>query len=98
MPDRGAPQLLGPWMTMALVVGGIIGSGIFLLPVALAPLGPNAIIGWLVSGIGALCIAFALARLAWLSAAPMPTAWLPCPGKRKARITDPVTISNCRAA
>ena len=63
MPDRGAPQLLGPWMTMALVVGGIIGSGIFLLPVALAPLGPNAIIGWLVSGIGALCIAFALARL-----------------------------------
>ena len=63
MPDRDAPQLLGPWMTLALVVGGIIGSGIFMLPVALAPLGPNAIAGWLVSGAGALCIAFALARL-----------------------------------
>jgi APA family basic amino acid/polyamine antiporter len=63
MPERGAPQLLGPWMTAALVVGGIIGSGIFMLPVALAPLGPNAIAGWLVSGLGALCIAFALARL-----------------------------------
>ena len=28
---------LGTWMTMALVVGGIIGAGIFLLPGALAP-------------------------------------------------------------
>jgi APA family basic amino acid/polyamine antiporter len=63
MADRGAPQMLGPWMTAALVVGGIIGSGIFMLPVALAPLGPNAVAGWLVSGVGALCIAFALSRL-----------------------------------
>ena len=54
---------LGTWMTMALVVGGIIGAGIFMLPVALAPFGPNAIIGWIVSGVGVLCIAFALARL-----------------------------------
>ncbi|HET9355539.1 MAG TPA: amino acid permease [Sphingomicrobium sp.] len=54
---------LGTWMTMALVVGGIIGAGIFMLPVALAPFGPNAIIAWLVSGAGVLCIAFALARL-----------------------------------
>lgn len=61
--DRKAPQLLGPWMTAALVVGGIIGSGIFMLPVALAPLGANAVAGWLVSGLGALCIAFALSRL-----------------------------------
>ncbi|MGH6658629.1 MAG: amino acid permease, partial [Sphingomicrobium sp.] len=63
MPDRAAPQLLGPWMTLALVVGGIIGSGIFMIPVALAPLGFNAVAGWLVSGVGALCVAFALARL-----------------------------------
>ena len=63
MAERGAPQLLGPWMTAALVVGGIIGSGIFMLPVALAPLGPNAVAGWVVSGLGALCIAFALSRL-----------------------------------
>ncbi|WP_118856853.1 APC family permease [Sphingomonas mesophila] len=54
---------LGPWMTMALAVGSIIGAGIFMLPVALAPLGPNAVAGWLISGIGALCIAFALSRL-----------------------------------
>ena len=48
----------------SLVVGSIIGAGIFMLPVSLAPLGWNAAIGWLVSGAGALCLAFALARLA----------------------------------
>jgi basic amino acid/polyamine antiporter, APA family len=63
MSDSDKAQLLGPWMTAALVVGGIIGSGIFMLPVALAPLGPNAVAGWLISGAGALCIAFALSRL-----------------------------------
>ena len=53
---------MGIWMTSALVVGTIIGAGIFMLPVSLAPLGPNALIGWVISGLGALCIAFALAQ------------------------------------
>jgi APA family basic amino acid/polyamine antiporter len=57
---------MGLWMTSALVVGTIIGAAIFLLPVSLAPLGRNALIGWLVSGTGALCIVFALARLSRL--------------------------------
>ncbi|MDQ3483579.1 MAG: amino acid permease [Pseudomonadota bacterium] len=52
---------MGIWMTTALVVGGMIGAGIVLLPVSLAPLGYNAVIGWFVSGIGALCLAYALA-------------------------------------
>jgi len=56
-------QKIGIWMTSALVVGTMIGSGIFMLPVSLAPLGANAIAGWIVSSAGALCIAFALARL-----------------------------------
>jgi APA family basic amino acid/polyamine antiporter len=47
-----------------LVVGSIIGSAIFLLPVSLAPLGVNAVIAWVVSGAGALAIAFSLARIA----------------------------------
>ena len=59
-------QKIGFWMTSALVVGTMIGSGIFLLPAALAPLGANAILAWIVSSIGALCIAFALARLSRL--------------------------------
>lgn len=57
---------IGIWMTSALVVGTIIGSGIFMLPVSLAPLGRNALIGWLVSGIGVLCIVYALAQLSKL--------------------------------
>jgi len=56
-------QMMGPWLTTALVVGTMIGSGIFLLPVSLAPLGANAIVAWLVSVAGALAIAFALSRL-----------------------------------
>lgn len=55
---------LGLWMTLCLAIGGMIGAGIFMLPVALAPFGSNAIVGWLVSSVGALLIAFALARMA----------------------------------
>ena len=57
-------QLLGPWMTTSLVVGGMIGAGIFMLPVSLAPLGANAIFGWVISGFGAMALAYSLARLA----------------------------------
>ncbi|HEV8408503.1 MAG TPA: APC family permease [Sphingomicrobium sp.] len=57
-----AENKMGIWMTSALVVGTIIGAAIFMLPVSLAPLGFNALIGWIVSGIGAVCIAFALAQ------------------------------------
>lgn len=53
---------MGIWMTTALVIGTIIGAGIFMLPVSLAPLGANALVGWILSGVGALCIAFALAQ------------------------------------
>lgn len=54
---------LGLWMTLCLSIGGMIGAGIFMLPVALAQFGANAVAGWLVSSAGALCIAFALSRL-----------------------------------
>lgn len=60
-PDQ--KQSIGIVMTTAIVVGTMIGAGIFLLPVSLAPLGLNAVIGWIVSAIGALSIAFALSRL-----------------------------------
>ena len=55
--------MMGTWLTTALVVGTMIGSGIFMLPVSLAPLGWNAVAAWLVSLSGALAIAFALSRL-----------------------------------
>jgi APA family basic amino acid/polyamine antiporter len=58
-----AAPMMGPWLTTGLVVGTMIGSGIFMLPVSLAPLGINAVIAWVVSIAGAMSIAFALARL-----------------------------------
>jgi len=45
---------MGIWMTSALVVGTVIGAGIFMLPVSLAPLGPNVLWAWPISGIGIL--------------------------------------------
>jgi len=64
----GAPTdgRIGIWMTSALVVGSMIGAAIFMLPVSLAPLGVNAVVGWILSSVGALTIAFALARLSQL--------------------------------
>jgi APA family basic amino acid/polyamine antiporter len=50
-------------MTGGLVVGSMIGSGIFMLPVSLGPLGANAMVGWVISILGALAIAFGLATL-----------------------------------
>jgi basic amino acid/polyamine antiporter, APA family len=56
-------QALGFWALIALVVGNQIGSGIYLLPATLAPLGGNATIGWIVTIAGALCLALVFARL-----------------------------------
>ncbi len=64
MASRDEKQLLGPWMAVALVVGNIIGAGIFLLPAALAPFGQNAIYGWLLTIAGAMCLAWVIAQLA----------------------------------
>lgn len=51
-------------MTLALVVGTFIGSGIFQLPSQLAPLGWNSVLGWLITIAGALCLAVVFAILA----------------------------------
>ncbi len=64
MIEQTKTRQLGFWMALALVMGNVIGAGIFLLPAALAPLGPNAIYGWVVTIAGALCIAWVLAQLA----------------------------------
>ena len=48
---------IGVWATTSLVLGNMIGSGVFLLPASLAVYGGISVFGWLVSSIGALLIA-----------------------------------------
>jgi len=50
-------------MCTALVVGNMIGSGIFLLPAALASFGGISIIGWLLTMLGSLLLARVFVRL-----------------------------------
>ncbi len=50
-------------MSIALVIGNMIGSGIFLLPATLASYGGISILGWLVSAGGAMVLARVFSRL-----------------------------------
>jgi APA family basic amino acid/polyamine antiporter len=50
-------------MSIALVMGNMIGSGVFLLPASLAPYGLNSILGWLLSAAGAIALAVVFSRL-----------------------------------
>ena len=62
--NRPAPaRLLGFWKCLALVMGNMIGSGVFLLPASLAPFGWNAVAGWVVTIAGALVLAYLIVRL-----------------------------------
>ncbi|RJF93458.1 amino acid permease [Sphingomonas cavernae] len=64
MNRESAPaRALGFWMCLALVMGNMIGSGVFLLPASLAPYGWNALFGWIFTIGGALCLAHVLSRL-----------------------------------
>ena len=60
---------IGFWMTVALVMGNMIGSGIFLLPASLASYGAVGLAGWLISTAGALLLAAVFAHLSRLQAA-----------------------------
>ncbi len=64
---KGAPRrALGIWTCTALVIGNMVGSGIFLLPASLAEFGTLSIIGWALTALGAICLALVFARLARL--------------------------------
>ena len=58
------PRPLGLWSAIALVVGSMIGSGVFLLPAALAQYGGVSLVGWAITLAGALALALTFARLA----------------------------------
>jgi APA family basic amino acid/polyamine antiporter len=56
-------KAIGLWTAVALVMGNMIGSGVFLLPASLAPFGGLALGGWAFSTAGAVLLAFVFAHL-----------------------------------
>src|SRR6185295_8318924 len=55
---------MGLWMATALVIGNMVGSGVFLLPATLAgTAGPVSILGWVFTGAGAVLLALVFANL-----------------------------------
>jgi APA family basic amino acid/polyamine antiporter len=56
-------EQIGIYVATSLVVGSMIGSGIFLLPALMAKIGSISLIGWLISGLGALLLAIVFGRL-----------------------------------
>ena len=63
-PTKSRKKLLGFWMCTALVMGNMIGSGVFMLPASLAPFGINSLYGWLLTAGGAIMLALVFAQLA----------------------------------
>lgn len=55
---------IGFWSAVALVMGNMIGSGVYLLPASLASFGGMSLAGWIVSAAGTAMIALVFARLA----------------------------------
>ncbi|MBL7872415.1 MAG: amino acid permease [Cyclobacteriaceae bacterium] len=60
-PDKGK---IGIWTATSLVIGNMIASGLFMLPATLGIFGGISLIGWLISGAGAICLALVFS---WLS-------------------------------
>lgn len=57
---------LGVWLLTALVAGNMIGSGVFLLPSALAAYGSIGIFSWIITSIGAILLALVFAQLSMM--------------------------------
>ena len=57
---------IGLWTSAALVVGNMIGSGIFLLPATLAAYGAISLVGWIASSAGAIALALLFSNLSKL--------------------------------
>ncbi|HXW53926.1 MAG TPA: amino acid permease [Myxococcota bacterium] len=56
-------QKIGFWAVFALVAGSQIGSGVFMQPASLAPFGLYSLLGWLISGTGAIALALVFSWL-----------------------------------
>lgn len=67
MPESSSQKnKLGLWTSTSLVVGNMIGSGVFLMPAALAAYGGISLLGWAFSAAGALLLAKVFSNLSRL--------------------------------
>ena len=64
----GQKSSMGFWTCSGLVVGNMVGSGVFLLPASLAAFGGLSLVGWLISSVGAVLLALTFAPVATASA------------------------------
>lgn len=65
-PPLDDARKLGPVLATLLIVGNLIGSGIFLLPATLASIGGVSLLGWLAGAAGALLLGVVFSGLAIL--------------------------------
>ena len=63
MTEHTKQRPFGFWTATALVVGGMIGAGIFVQPAQLAPFGWTGAVAWLIAIPAAMLLAYVLARL-----------------------------------
>lgn len=61
--SKTPPGKIGIWTSTALVVGNMIGSGVFLLPASLGAFGTIGLLGWIGSSAGAVCLALLFSHL-----------------------------------
>lgn len=66
MAEPSTKNKLGLWTSTSLVVGNMIGAGVFLMPAAMASFGSIGLLGWLFSGIGSFFLAKVFANLSKL--------------------------------
>ena len=63
MGQKSAEHQIGFGPTIALVMGNMIGSGVFFLPASLAAYGGISMFGWALSALGAIGLALVFAAL-----------------------------------
>ncbi len=63
MTEPKSPAKIGLWTATALVVGNMVGSGVFLLPATLAAYGGISLLGWIGSSVGAIFLALLFSHL-----------------------------------
>ncbi|HEY9002516.1 MAG TPA: amino acid permease [Mucilaginibacter sp.] len=66
MTKKHESNKLGIWTSTSLVVGNMIGSGVFLIPAAMAAYGGIGLLGWIFSAVGSFFLARVFSNLSKL--------------------------------